>query len=174
MIDTIEIDVYSDMGRANPQDRDASWYGTVGMVAACLGLLTALLFFSGCSGPARRNPSTHRRPASRSRSPWTTGKTVTTPSRSSRPRTPMTAQDFEWNSGAKLLDYEILGDGKEIDVNLHVQVKLKLEPTGQGQGCREDGLVRGRHQSGGDRVPRRQAALSRMTGRVGRSPMPAA
>jgi hypothetical protein len=38
----------------------------------------------------------------------------------------MTVQDFEWESGAKLLDYEVLGDGQSRDANLSVKVKLML------------------------------------------------
>jgi hypothetical protein len=40
--------------------------------------------------------------------------------------TPMTVQDLEWQSGAKLLDYEVLGDGEPADANLRVKVKLTL------------------------------------------------
>jgi hypothetical protein len=40
--------------------------------------------------------------------------------------TPMTVQDLEWQSGAKLLDYQVLGDGEPADANLRVKVKLTL------------------------------------------------
>ena len=45
--------------------------------------------------------------------------------------TPMIAQDFEWAAGAKLLDYQILDDGKEEDANLRVQVKITLAQEGK-------------------------------------------
>ncbi len=45
--------------------------------------------------------------------------------------TPVTAQDYEWASGAKLLDYQILDDGKEEDKNLRVQVKITLTEQGK-------------------------------------------
>ena len=45
--------------------------------------------------------------------------------------TPMTAQDFEWASGAKLLDYQILDEGSEEDANLRVQVKITLGQQGK-------------------------------------------
>jgi hypothetical protein len=48
--------------------------------------------------------------------------------------TPMTAQDYEWTSGAKLLNYEIVDDGKEEDANLRVQVKLTLSQPGKDKG----------------------------------------
>jgi len=45
--------------------------------------------------------------------------------------TPMTVQDLEWQSGAKLLDYEVLGDGEPADANLRVKVKLTLAGKGK-------------------------------------------
>ena len=42
----------------------------------------------------------------------------------------MVAQDFEWASGAKLIDYQIVDDGKEEDVNLR-PVKLTLSNVGK-------------------------------------------
>jgi hypothetical protein len=38
----------------------------------------------------------------------------------------MIVQDFEWDSGAKLLDYQLVDDGKAYDANLRIQVKLSL------------------------------------------------
>jgi hypothetical protein len=41
-------------------------------------------------------------------------------------------QDLDWSSGAKLIEYEIVGDGKEVDANLIAEVKLKLrDPRGK-------------------------------------------
>jgi hypothetical protein len=45
----------------------------------------------------------------------------------------MTAQDYEWASGAKLLDYQFLDDGREEDANLRVQVKITLAQEGKGK-----------------------------------------
>jgi hypothetical protein len=39
----------------------------------------------------------------------------------------ITVQDMDWTSGYKLLDYEIIGDGKYDDANLLCPVKLKLQ-----------------------------------------------
>jgi hypothetical protein len=36
-------------------------------------------------------------------------------------------QDLDWSSGAKLLDYEVLDDGKPESANLVARVKLSLE-----------------------------------------------
>ncbi len=43
----------------------------------------------------------------------------------------MTAQDFEWASGAKLLDYQILDEGSVEDANLRVRVKITLGEQGK-------------------------------------------
>jgi hypothetical protein len=37
-------------------------------------------------------------------------------------------------AGAKLVDYELLGDGKAQDANLRIQVKLTLSDPGQDKG----------------------------------------
>ena len=48
--------------------------------------------------------------------------------------TPMVAQDFEWVQGAKLIDYQVVDDGKEEGANLRVQVKLTLANPGKDKG----------------------------------------
>jgi hypothetical protein len=105
--------------------RDASWYGTFWVVIACLGVL-ATLFFSGCSG----STSAHAVDEPRARDAlktaldqWKAGSSIESLASSA---TPMTVQDFDWASGAKLIDYQIEGDGKAYDANLRVQVKLSL------------------------------------------------
>jgi hypothetical protein len=45
--------------------------------------------------------------------------------RTERPE--IVVQDFDWIGGAKLVDYEVLGDGEPRDANLVVQVKLTLQ-----------------------------------------------
>ena len=44
--------------------------------------------------------------------------------------TPIVAKDYEWDSGAKLLDYQILDERGE-DANLRIQVKLTLGSQGK-------------------------------------------
>jgi hypothetical protein len=44
--------------------------------------------------------------------------------------TPMTVQDFEWAAGAKLLEYQLIDDGKAYDANLRVQVRLTVSRPG--------------------------------------------
>jgi hypothetical protein len=44
----------------------------------------------------------------------------------------MTVQDLDWMGGARLLDYQLDGDGKETGPNLHVPVGLTIQ-TPQGK-----------------------------------------
>ena len=86
---------------------------------------------------------------------WKNGET---PSSFASASPPMIVQDFEWESGAKLLDYQLVDDGKAYDANLRIQVKLKLaggRRQGRAAGKRlgENRLVPGRHEPQGDRLP---------------------
>ena len=38
----------------------------------------------------------------------------------------MVVQDFDWASGTKLLDYQLIDQGKAEDANLRVRVKLTM------------------------------------------------
>ena len=58
---------------------------------------------------------------------WKKGET---PSSFATASPPMIVQDFEWESGPELLDYQLVDDGKAYDANLRVQVKLKLAAGG--------------------------------------------
>jgi hypothetical protein len=112
------------ISRSARAQSDASWYGTILMVAACMGLLLTI-FFAGCSSapPHPVDPSYARESLKTALEQWKKGeepKSLTTSS------TPMTVQDFDWMAGAKLLDYQLVDDGTPKDANLHVQVKLTL------------------------------------------------
>jgi hypothetical protein len=112
------------------EDRDRSFYGSLWVAAACLAVLS-LLLISGCSGSTHAsavNASLARDSLKIALDHWKKGED---PASLSSSATPMTAQDFEWSSGAKLLDYEILDDGKEEAANLRVQVKITLGPEGK-------------------------------------------
>lgn len=96
--------------------------GTLGLIAACLGTL-AVLTFSGCSGS-----SAHAVDSPRARDAliaaldhWKNGDAPASVAS-------MTIQDFEWERGARLLGYELQGDGQARGANLSVKVKLTLAP----------------------------------------------
>ena len=44
--------------------------------------------------------------------------------------TPMTVQDFDWEAGARLIDYRVVDDGQAADANLRVRVQLTLSGPG--------------------------------------------
>jgi hypothetical protein len=112
---------------------DASCYGTLLMIVACLGALATILF-SGCSssvGAHAVNEPRAREALKIALDQWKVGATVDSmPSAVS----PMTVQDFDWAAGAKLVDYEIVDDGKAYDANLRVRVKLSLYGPGKTTG----------------------------------------
>ncbi len=111
------------------KDRDGSLCGSLWVVAATLGVLVVCLF-SGCSGPSRANPvdsSLARESLKAALDHWKKGEDPKSLESSS---TPMVAKDFDWDSGAKLLDYQILDENVE-DTNLRVQVKITLSQEGK-------------------------------------------
>jgi hypothetical protein len=129
MIDTLKP-VASAPCTGRSVERDLSWYGTVALVAVSLVLL-ASLFFAGCSGPGQAhavNAPTARESLKIALDSWRKGEN---PKALQSSVTPMTIQDFDWASGAKLVDYEILDQGKAEDANLRVQVKLKMSAAGK-------------------------------------------
>jgi hypothetical protein len=119
--------------RAIHDDRDRGFYGTLGLVVACLGVLLVLML-SGCSGSSHASgvdASLARESLKIALEHWKKGEDPKSLLSSS---TPMTAQDHEWASGAKLLDYQILDDGRDEGANLRVQVKITLAQQGKSKG----------------------------------------
>jgi hypothetical protein len=113
------------------EDRDRSLYASLWVVAASLGVLSVLML-SGCSGSSRANPvdpSRARESLKIALDHWKNGED---PKSLESSATPMVAKDFEWDAGAKLLDYQVL-DEREEDTNLRVQVKITLGPQGKGK-----------------------------------------
>jgi hypothetical protein len=106
-------------------DRNPSLYGSLWVVAACL-LVLATLFLPGCSNYSSANPvdvPQARDALKIALDAWKKGETTKSLASSS---TPMTVQDFEWDGGAKLIDYQLIDDGKAEDANLRVAVKLSM------------------------------------------------
>jgi hypothetical protein len=113
------------MARLVGANRNTSWYGTLGVVVACLAVLATLLL-PGCADASRAhavNEPTARDALKTALDGWKNGKT---PASFATEPSPMIVQDFEWDSGAKLLDYQLVDDGKAYDANLRIQVKLSL------------------------------------------------
>jgi hypothetical protein len=103
------------------EDRDHSFYGTLAVVATSLVILATLLL-PGCSSPASPVDESHARDALKTAlDAWKKGETSQSLASSS---SPMTVQDFEWDTGSKLVDYQLLGDGRADGPNLRIQVMI--------------------------------------------------
>jgi hypothetical protein len=106
-------------------NRNTSMFGTLWLVIACLAVLATLLL-PGCADASRAhavNEPTARDALKTALDGWKNGKT---PASFASDSSPMIVQDLEWSSGAKLLDYQLVDDGKAYDANLRIQVKLSL------------------------------------------------
>jgi hypothetical protein len=128
MIETMKTSVIGWAGLIR-KNRDGSLYGSLWVVGASLGVL-AVLMLSGCSGPSRANPvdpSLARESLKIALDHWKKGEDPTSLQSSA---TPMVAKDYEWDSGAKLVDYQILDERSE-EANLRVQVKITLSQQGK-------------------------------------------
>ncbi len=139
MIHTTRSTGFADIA-SRSDDRDLSWYGTLGVLAACLAAL-ATLFFSGCSGASQAHavdPPRAREALKIALDHWKEGAEPKSLASSS---TPMTVQDFDWAAGAKLIDYQMVDDGNAYDANLRVQVKLTMSNPGRDQGKATDKKV---------------------------------
>jgi hypothetical protein len=112
-------------GRATLDHLDQNWtlYGSLRVVAACLVVLATLLL-PGCSNSNTAyavNELQARDALKIALDAWKKGETSQSLASSS---TPMTVQDFEWDTGAKLIDYQLVDDGRADGPNLRIQVKL--------------------------------------------------
>jgi hypothetical protein len=129
MIETIRSKP-SALGKRHHDPRSFSHYGSLGVVAACLGAML-ILTLSGCSsGRAHAvDPPRAREALKTALDHWKQGENLRSLSSSA---TPMTVQDFEWESGSKLIAYEIVDDGRPADANLRVKVRLTTKGTEAG------------------------------------------
>jgi hypothetical protein len=83
---------------------------------------------TGCGSAAYQSapvdPSKARDTLTRVMESWKEGDSVDSLREESPP---VVVQDFDWTSGMKLLDYELVGEANPVDANLIAQVKLTLE-----------------------------------------------
>jgi hypothetical protein len=102
--------------------RSFSQYGSLGVIAACLGAML-ILTLSGCSSSRAHavDQPRAREALKTALDCWKQGKN---PDSLSSSATPITVQDFDWEGGAKLIDYQIVDDGQPADANLRVKVRL--------------------------------------------------
>jgi hypothetical protein len=104
-------------------DRNSTLYGSLWVVAACLVVLATLLL-PGCSNSsvAHAVDEPQARDALKiALDAWKKGETSQSLASSSNR---MTVQDFEWDTGSKLIDYQLVDDGRADGPNLRIQVKI--------------------------------------------------
>lgn len=92
-----------------------------------LAPLLATLLMAGCAetiAPTALDPSKAREALKTTLETWKKGDAPDTLKTASPA---ITAQDLDWLSGAKLVDYQIKDDGKGIDSNLKVPVQLTMK-----------------------------------------------
>jgi hypothetical protein len=101
-----------------------------GVLAIALGAVAAIL--SGCSGSqhaAAVDPARAREALTIVLDGWKKGDS---PSSLKDGSPAITVQDLDWLGGSRLLDYQVTGDGKAVEANLYVPVKLTLKtPEGR-------------------------------------------
>ncbi len=100
--------------------RTAERRGTLGIIAGTLAAL-ALMAIAGCSGS-----NAHAVDTSRARDALTTALDAWKRGDSPESVPSMTVQDLDWERGARLIDYQVLGDGQAKDANLSIKAKLTL------------------------------------------------
>jgi hypothetical protein len=91
------------------------------------GLAWCAVAVAGCGGPyqsAPVNADKARETLAVAMEAWKEGETVESLKEDSPE---IVVQDFDWSDGMKLLDYEVLDDGKPESANLVARVKLTLE-----------------------------------------------
>jgi hypothetical protein len=120
------------LSQARWDDPEISDRGTLGVIAACLAAL-AILSLSGCSVSSQARAVDPPRAGEALKTALDHWKSGGDPKSLQSSSTPMTAQDYEWASGVKLIDYQIVDDGKDEATNLRVQVKLTLSNPAKGQ-----------------------------------------
>ena len=92
-------------------------------------LIVALaVFVAGCSGNRRASPVDPDRARDTLRLALEGWKNGDPPSVLHDGSPSITVQDTDWLAGMKLVDYQVTGDGKAVESNLYVPVKLTLRP----------------------------------------------
>lgn len=99
--------------------------GSLMLVFVTIGMLAAALS-SGCSGASPNAPVDAPKAREALKTVLEGWKRGDAPKSLRSSVTPITVQDFDWMNGLTLVDYRIIDDGKPLDANLSVPVKLTL------------------------------------------------
>ena len=93
----------------------------------CLVAALAVVF-AGCSGSPHSDPVDTDRARETLKLALDGWKNGEPPSALKDGSPSITVQDLDWLAGAKLVDYEVAGEGKAVASNLRVPVKLTIRP----------------------------------------------
>jgi hypothetical protein len=101
-----------------------------GPVPRCfvLPLLLAIALSPGCSG-SQATPVDAERAREALKTTLDGWKKGETPEALNKSMPAITAQDLDWLSGSKLVDYTVTGDGKSMEANLYVPVTLTMKTS---------------------------------------------
>jgi hypothetical protein len=99
--------------------------GSLLLVFVAIGML-AVALSSGCSGSSPNTPVDAPKARAALRTALDSWKLGDAPKSLQSSPTPITVQDFDWMGGLSLVDYQIIDEGKPLDANLSVPVKLTL------------------------------------------------
>ena len=103
------------------------------LLAAGIAVLAALPM-TGCWGSSRAHAVDQPRAREALKTALDQWKGGQSPRSLESSPTPMTVQDFDWAGGARLIDYQVVDEGKARDANLSVKVKLVLDGAGKAPG----------------------------------------
>ncbi len=103
------------------------------LAAGLVAILAAGVMVPGCSGEGQRaapvDPPRAREALRAVLDNWKDGGT---PASLKSASPPIVVQDFDWEAGARLIEYRVLDDGKDDDANLRIPVELTLrDPRGK-------------------------------------------
>lgn len=103
--------------------------GTLGAILAALAAILAATLPGCSSGSANAvQPDRARAALETALNAWKQGQSLEQFGGSDGA---MVVQDLDWLAGAKLVDYQLVDDGRPADANLRVDVKLTLQKKGK-------------------------------------------
>jgi hypothetical protein len=107
----------------------SSGHAAPGRVPRCcvISLAIAVALLGGCSGSQWGKSVDAERAREVLKTALDVWKKGDMPATLSNNSPAITAQDLDWLGGAKLVNYEVTGDGKSLEANLYVPVTLTLK-----------------------------------------------
>ena len=95
----------------------------------CLFVVFAAVLLAGCSSSQRAAPVDPERAREALKTTLDGWKKGDAPDALKGASPSIVAQDMDWLAGAKLVEFQVTGDGKSVEANLYVPVNLTLKMT---------------------------------------------